>query len=133
MKVFLLRIVSIVFGLFGFLMFIGTMMNIEMIPGEIGKWIGMMLFMALLPLGIALLAHKQAQKIQKDKNYRKYEAVIISLAQKQNGVLTIADVAVKSDLTMKEAEEFLKEMYLSGLFEMDSDDQGRIVYTLRNA
>ena len=91
----------------------------------------MLAFLALVPLMIALIFYRKALKVFKDTNYRKYEARIIDMAQQNKGIVTAAQVTIKTKLTFKEAEGFLKEMYLSGLFDMDMNDEGRIEYSLK--
>ncbi len=132
MKAFFFKIVGVAFAVLGSLMLLSTLLNLEMIPDELNKWLGMLFIMSLLPLGIGVLLMRKGQQISKDKTYRDYEAKIIAIAQNQSGKITIADVAVHSSMTFKEAEEYLKEMYLNGLFDMDSNEKGQIEYYLRS-
>jgi len=113
-------------------MLLSTMLNLDMIPDQLNDWLGMLFILSLLPLGIGILILRKANQISKDQKYRETEAIIIAMAQQQDGKLTIADVAVKTSMTYKEAEEYLKEMYLNGLFDMDSNEKGQIEYYLRS-
>ena len=131
MQAFILRIVAFAFAVVGFAMLIGTIGNYEMIPDELGQWIGMLCLMCLLPSTIAFFLFRKAKQVAKDKHYRKYESKVIALAKENNFTITAAIVAVKTDLTIKEAEAFLKGMYLDGLFDMEINDDARVEYRLR--
>lgn len=132
MKAFLFKIIGVAFAVLGSLMLLSTLLNLEMIPDELSKWLGMLFIMSLLPLAIGVFLLRKGNQISKDNAYRDYEAKIIAIAQHQEGKITIADVAVKTSMTFKEAEEYLKEMYLNGLFDMDSNEKGQIEYYLRS-
>ena len=122
----LLKILAFILGLIGIAMFVGTMGNIDMIPDELGDWLGMLFLMSLMPIGFAIILYR----LSKRKDYRKYEAMVLRLAQEKGGKLTIADVTVNTSMTYKEADSFLKEMYVHGVLGMDTNGEGQIEYFL---
>lgn len=125
----LLKILAFILGLLGIAMFVGTIGNIDMIPNELGDWLGMLFLMSLMPIGFAILLYRLSNK--KDRDYRKYEAMVLKLAQDKGGILTIADVTVHTSMTYKEADAFLQEMYLHGVLGMDTNSEGQIEYSLK--
>jgi hypothetical protein len=56
------------------------------------------------------------------------EKIVLKLAKKRRGALTVAEVAANSVLTLEQAKETLDQLNLKGFNEMDVSDAGIIVY-----
>ncbi len=127
----ILKIIAVILGLFGTVMLVGTLGNIDMIPDKLSDWIGMVLAMNVLPIGLSIFLFRRSKKMAKDRDYRKYEAMVLKLAQDKGGILTVADVTVHTSMTYKEADSFLNEMYVHGVLDMYANAEGGIEYSLK--
>jgi hypothetical protein len=56
------------------------------------------------------------------------EKIVLQLAKKRRGELTVATVAANSTLTLEQAKETLDQLNIKGFNEMDVSDAGIIVY-----
>ena len=56
------------------------------------------------------------------------EKIVLQLAKKRHGKLTVAEVAANSALTLEQAKETLDQLNIKGFNEMDVSDAGIIVY-----
>jgi hypothetical protein len=56
------------------------------------------------------------------------EKIVLKLAKKRRGALTVAEVAANSALTLEQAKETLDQLNIKGFNEMDVSDAGIIVY-----
>ena len=56
------------------------------------------------------------------------EKIVLQLAKKRRGLLTVAEVAANSALTLEQAKETLDQLNIKGFNEMDVSDAGIIVY-----
>ncbi|MDW3196517.1 MAG: hypothetical protein R8G66_29345 [Cytophagales bacterium] len=126
----LLKIFAFILGLCGLIMLFGTLGNIEMIQEELVGWLMLVFLANVLPIGASIFLYRKGIKMEKDLNYRKYEAMVLDLVQEKGGTLTIADVTVNTSMTYKEADSFLKEMYVHGVLGMDTNGEGQIEYFL---
>ena len=59
------------------------------------------------------------------------ERVLLDLAKKNQGVLTIAQVAAYSELTIKESKAQLEALSLAGVCEVGFDADGAVQYTFK--
>lgn len=125
-----LKIFAFILGLCGLIMLFGTLGNIEMIQEELVGWLMLVFLANVLPIGASIFLYRKGIKMEKDQNYRKYEAMVLDLVQEKGGTLTIADVTVNTSMTYKEADSFLKEMYVHGVLGMDTNGEGQIEYFL---
>ncbi len=58
------------------------------------------------------------------------QKIILQVAKKNNGRVTPIDVAADSPVSIKEAEEILKEWSSNGYAEMKVSDSGMIIYQI---
>jgi hypothetical protein len=56
------------------------------------------------------------------------EKIVLQLAKKRRGALTVAEVAANSALTLEQAKATLDRLNVQGFNEMDVSDAGIIVY-----
>jgi hypothetical protein len=56
------------------------------------------------------------------------EKIVLRLAQRRQGVLTVAEVAANSTLSVEQAKATLDQLNLKGFNEMDVSDAGILVY-----
>ena len=126
-----LKILAFLLGLLGAIMLFGTLGNLNMIEEELVGWLTLVLLANVLPIGLSIYFFRKSKKMAADRHYRKFEAMVIKLAQEKGGKLTIADVTVQTSMTFKEAEAFLKDMYVHGVMDMDVNAEGQIEYFLK--
>ena len=58
------------------------------------------------------------------------ERTILNLARENNGILTVSDVALKADITMDEAKEYLEALVSKGFAELRVRKSGSLVYVI---
>ena len=74
--------------------------------------------------------HTKPKKVKKPKklSQKEKEKVILQLAKNNFGKITPIDVAMKSQLSIEESENILKEMASKGHAEVRVSDSGNLYY-----
>ncbi|MFW5800139.1 MAG: NINE protein [Spirochaetota bacterium] len=71
---------------------------------------------------------KNRVNTKKPKTKEQIERDILNLAKKNNGRLTVTQVAMETDLSLEKAEEHLQNMVKSGYVQLSISDNGVMVY-----
>lgn len=85
----------------------------------------------LLPLGTSayllwrLLRHRRPPRLWR---YKTREAAILQLAHRSGGRLTVAEAAIGTGLTLREAEKLLNELVRKGYADLQVSPTGVLVY-----
>jgi hypothetical protein len=74
---------------------------------------------------------KERMDQSEERSWEERERLVLRLAKDRGGRLTVADVAMNSDLSTQQAQEVLSKCNVRGLTEMDVSDDGAVVYVFR--
>jgi len=94
-------------------------------------WVFPLAFAGILPIleGIRkMIKERKAKKIAPDQYDTASEKKVLLVAQQENGKVTPALIALKSDLSLDRAEKILEKMVKQGHATMNILDAGRIEY-----
>lgn len=129
-----LSIVGIVFSVllacFGALFILGSVVNMTdpEQQHDMLAYILMLVFFGILPLACSGLL---LFKIVKGHRLRKHEAIerrLLSLAKQHNGKLTVAKVAMVTQLNSQQAKQQLDWCHAHGLADLDISESGSVEY-----
>jgi len=94
-------------------------------------WIFPLVFAGVVPAmeGLRRLLWERSQrKVEPQKREALAEKEVLKIAQAENGTVTPAVVALKSNLTLQRAEEVLQKLAREGYITMEVRDDGRVEY-----
>ena len=114
---------------FGLLICLGTLIGWSE-QGEARSAVDVFLFvlLGLAPtVGGFWLCYRTWQGIRERKAER-LEALVLEMAQRHHGELTVAKLAMESELSLPEAKKVLGDLFTHGFCKMDMDEAGTIVY-----
>jgi hypothetical protein len=82
----------------------------------------------ILPIVCGIRLYKRIRQAVAKRTVEDSEKIVLKLAKKRRGALTVAEVAANSALTLEQAKETLDQLNIKGFNEMDVSDAGIIVY-----
>src|SRR6266487_3648391 len=122
--------VAVLLGVFGVVMLAGVCIGILEGTSKYSLVTDMVLtiLFGILPLACSVGLYKRIRRAVTRRTVEDSEKIVLQLAQKHHGALTVVDVAANSALTLEQAKETLDQLNSKGINEMDVSDAGIIVY-----
>lgn len=126
-------IVCLVLGALGTLVFVGPLLT-----GKGGMFSNLLAVLVLgaLPAaaGLALIATgSRRTKLENENAERGFEETVTALARKEGGQVGIAQVCRTTSLPTDEAQARMRSLCGRGVFDLDFDANGQMVYKLSTA
>ena len=123
-------VVAVLLGVFGLVMIVGV--SIQFLEGT-SKYSmvtdGVLtVLLGILPLVGGVWRYKRVRQAVTRRTVDDSEKIVLRLAQRRQGVLTVVEVAANSTLSVEQAKETLDQLNLKGFNEMDVSDAGILVY-----
>ena len=123
-------VVAALLGVFGLVMIVGV--SIQFLEGT-SKYSmvtdGVLtVLLGIVPLVGGVWRYKRVRQAVTRRAVEDSEKIVLRLAQRRQGVLTVVEVAANSTLSVEQAKETLDQLNLKGFNEMDVSDAGIIVY-----
>ena len=123
-------VVAVLLGVFGLVMIVGV--SIQFLEGT-SKYSmvtdGVLtVLLGILPLVGGVWRYKRVRQAVTRRAVDDSEKIVLRLAQRRQGVLTVVEVAANSTLSVEQAKETLDQLNLKGFNEMDVSDAGILVY-----
>ena len=123
-------VVAALLGVFGLVMIVGV--SIQALEGT-SKYSmvtdGVLtVLLGILPLVGGVWLYKRVRQAVTRRTVDDSEKIVLRLAQRRQGILTVVEVAANSPLSVEQAKETLDQLNLKGFNEMDVSDAGIIVY-----
>ena len=123
-------VVAALLSMFGLVMIVGV--SIQFLEGT-SKYSmvtdGVLtVLLGILPLVGGVWRYKRVRQAVTRRAVDDSEKIVLRLAQRRQGVLTVVEVAANSTLSVEQAKETLDQLNLKGFNEMDVSDAGIIVY-----
>jgi hypothetical protein len=123
-------VVAALLGVFGLVMIVGV--SIQFLEGT-SKYSmvtdGVLtVLLGILPLVGGVWRYKRVRQAVTRRAVDDSEKIVLRLAQRRQGVLTVVEVAANSTLSVEQAKETLDQLNLKGFNEMDVSDAGILVY-----
>jgi hypothetical protein len=92
---------------------------------------GIVVGLAFTGIGIfTFVAGRRRARIEKESDSRGFEELATALARKNSGELRIDQIAKASGLPGEEAQERMRSLTGRGLFDLDFDENGQMVFKL---
>ena len=92
-------------------------------------FLGFLVFAALAAAGVALLATgRRRARLENENEERGFAEMAVALARKAGGSVKLDAVCTASRLTSDEAQARMRRLTGKGLFELDFDANGQMVY-----
>jgi hypothetical protein len=92
---------------------------------------GLVVGLAFAAVGVfTLIAGRRRARIEVESDRRGFEELACSLARKNSGELRIDQIAKASGLPGEEAQERMRTLTGRGLFDLDFDENGQMVFKL---
>jgi hypothetical protein len=82
----------------------------------------------ILPIVCGVRLYRRTRQAVTRRTVEDSEKIVLQLAKKRRGALTVAEVAANSALTLEQAKATLDRLNVQGFNEMDVSDAGIIVY-----
>jgi uncharacterized membrane protein YidH (DUF202 family) len=123
-------VVAALLSMFGLVMIVGV--SIQFLEGT-SKYSmvtdGVLtVLLGILPLVGGVWRYKRIRQAVTRRTVDDSEKIVLRLAQRRQGVLTVVEVAANSTLSVEQAKETLDQLNLKGFNEMDVSDAGILVY-----
>ncbi len=123
-------VVAALLGVFGLVMIVGV--SIQALEGT-SKYSmvtdGVLtVLLGIVPLVSGVWRYKRVRQAVTRRTVDDSEKIVLRLAQRRQGILTVVEVAANSPLSVEQAKETLDQLNLKGFNEMDVSDAGIIVY-----
>ena len=123
-------VVAALLGVFGLVMIVGV--SIQALEGT-SKYSmvtdGVLtVLLGIVPLVSGVWRCKRVRQAVTRRTVDDSEKIVLRLAQRRQGILTVVEVAANSPLSVEQAKETLDQLNLKGFNEMDVSDAGIIVY-----
>lgn len=126
-------ILGIFLILFGLLFIVGAVGNIYDPDNErtTGQWLIWIAVMGVPSVLAGFLICRRMKRNSRERRYEARERQILQLAAKNQGRLTVADVAMHIDISTAEAKKILEEFHLNGLADISASEGGNVLYRFR--
>ena len=123
-------VVAALLGVFGLVMIVGV--SIQALEGT-SKYSmvtdGVLtVLLGIVPLVSGVWRYKRVRQAVTRRTVDDSEKIVLRLAQRRQGILTVVEVAANSSLSVEQAKETLDQLNLKGFNEMDVSDAGILVY-----
>ena len=123
-------VVAALLGVFGLVMMVGV--SIQALEGT-SKYSmvtdGVLtVLLGIVPLVSGVWRYKRVRQAVTRRTVDDSEKIVLRLAQRRQGILTVVEVAANSSLSVEQAKETLDQLNLKGFNEMDVSDAGILVY-----
>ena len=122
--------VAVLLGVFGIVILAGVCIGV--LEGtskySLGTDLLLTILFGILPIVYGIVLYKRVKQAVTRRTVEDSEKVVLQLAKKRRGLLTVAEVAANSALTLEQAKETLDQLNIKGFNEMDVSDAGIIVY-----
>ncbi|GIP35040.1 hypothetical protein [Paenibacillus sp. J2TS4] len=130
-----LKTAAVLMILWSILWFILMLMNNN---DSVSFFIIMITLLSILPLGVALFLLNYLKKTKHNLPVPEYdpksdyqmEKVVLAIAVSQDGLVTPADIALRSDYSLDEAKQYLERLREQGFAQLKIADNGTYVYHL---
>jgi ABC-type multidrug transport system fused ATPase/permease subunit len=127
----LLLAVAVVIALFGLFMILGAIVEIfdpsskNSVPADLA----LLVFLGLLPLAFAvwLFMRTRANALRRAEETR--EQLVLHLASRHQGVLTVPQLAEESGMSLEQAKEILDRLYRKSFTQLSLAESGEAIYT----
>ena len=123
-------VVAVLLGVFGIVILAGVCIGV--LEGtskySLGTDLLLTILFGILPIVYGIVLYKRVKQAVTRRTVEDSEKVVLQLAKKRRGLLTVAEVAANSALTLEQAKETLDQLKIKGFNEMDVSDAGIIVY-----
>jgi hypothetical protein len=123
-------VVAALLGVFGIVLIAGV--SIQFLEGT-SKYstvtdVLLTILLGILPLGYGVWLYRRVRQAVTRRTVDDSEKIVLRLAKRRQGVLTVVEVAANSTLSVEQAKATLDQLNLKGFNEMDVSDAGIIVY-----
>ena len=123
-------VVAVLLGVFGVVILAGVC--IGMVEGT-SKYslvtdVMLTILFGILPIVCGIRLYKRIRQAVAKRTVEDSEKIVLKLAKKRRGALTVAEVTANSALTLEQAKDTLDQLNIKGFNEMDVSDAGIIVY-----
>ncbi|WP_338761703.1 hypothetical protein WAF17_16015 [Bernardetia sp. ABR2-2B] len=118
----------LVIGSIFFIAMLGTISEgtTELVNGLLGS-----LALGVIPAGLGFFLWRASRIGQRKFLMNKYERQILEVASQNGGHLTPTELAMKTDLSLKESKKVLETMQLEGYSELKISPNGSIMFYFR--
>jgi hypothetical protein len=126
-------VVAVLLGVFGVVLLAGVC--IQALEGT-SKYslvtdVMLTIVFGILPIACGIGLYKRVRQAVTRRTVEDSEKIVLQLARKRHGALTVVEVAASSALTLEQAKETLDQLNIKGFNDMDVSDAGVIVYRFR--
>ena len=123
-------VVAGLLGAFGVVMIVGVCIQALEGTSKYSRVTDVMLtiLLGILPIVCGIWLYKRIRQAVTRRAVEDSEKIVLQLAKKRHGELTVAAVAANSALSLEQAKETLGQLNIKGFNEMDVSDAGIIVY-----
>ena len=123
-------VVAALLGVFGIVIIAGV--SIQALEGT-SKYslvtdVLLTILLGLLSLGYGVWLYRRVRQAVTRRTVDDSEEIVLRLAQRRQGVLTVVEVAANSTLSVEQAKATLDQLNLKGFNEIDVSDAGILVY-----
>jgi hypothetical protein len=116
-----------------FVAILGAAFSLLMLKGFTGfaDLSGLVVGLAVLAAGVGIfVAGRKRARFEQESDDRHFSEVALSLAKKNNGQVQVDQVAKASGLSRDEATARMRQLTGRGLFDLDFDANGQMVWKL---
>ena len=123
-------VVAVLLGVFGVVILAGVCIQALEGTSKYSLITDMMLTLVfgILPIACGIGLYKRVRQGVTRRTVEDSEKIVLQLAKKRHGVLTVVEVAANSALSVEQAKATLDQLNIKGFNEMDVSDAGIIVY-----
>lgn len=119
--------------LFGAVMGLGSLASTNESGTSPMAEMALVFFFSILPVALGVWIFWRARKRSQLRRAKSMEKKILTLAGQNSGVLSVHDVALKTQLSLKESKKMLEDLFAEGWCGIDMDDAGQVVYIFKNS
>jgi cadmium resistance protein CadD (predicted permease) len=123
-------VVAVLLGVFGVVILAGVCIGVLEGTSKYSLSTDVLLtvLFGILPIICGIRLYIRTRQAVTRRSVEDSEKIVLQLAKKRRGSLTVAEVAANSILTLEQAKETLDQLNIKGFNEMDVSDSGIIVY-----
>jgi hypothetical protein len=123
-------VIAVLLGMFGVVILAGVCIGILEGTSKYSLVTDVLLTLlfGILPVVCSMVLYKRIRQAVTRRTTEDGEKIVLQLAKKRRGTLTVAEVAANSPLTLAQAKATLDRLNVQGFNEMDVSDAGIIVY-----
>lgn len=125
------KIIGMFFLVTGSIITIAVMSSLFTDQEKIGETIGGTFLIGVLPTILGFLLWSSSKKNERKFVMNKYERQILEVASQNGGHLTPTELAMKTDLNLKESKKVLETMQIQSYCELKISSNGSILFYFR--